>query len=106
MSENLAISLTALGLGVIHALEPGHGKTLMAGILIGSKKKWMDPLVLACSTAAGHMVGMLLFTVLSFALVHDVASHELKIIIESLIGASILILGCWELLCLKRRNAK
>ena len=34
------LSLTAFSLGLLHALEPGHGKTLMAGTLVGSQRKW------------------------------------------------------------------
>ena len=97
MDGVLTLSVSAFGLGVLHALEPGHGKTLMVGSLIGSKRKWLDPLVLAGATAIGHMVGILLFTMISFFLVHEVAAPELKLYLEAVLGALICGIGCWGL---------
>jgi ABC-type nickel/cobalt efflux system permease component RcnA len=60
MDGFLSLSLSAFGLGLLHALEPGHGKSLMVGSLVASERKWRDPIVLASSTAFGHMLGILL----------------------------------------------
>jgi nickel/cobalt exporter len=47
-----AISLTylpiAIGLGALHALEPGHAKTMTAAYLVGIHGRWTD------TTGHGH----------------------------------------------------
>jgi nickel/cobalt exporter len=94
MDGVLTLGVSAFGLGVLHALEPGHGKTLMVGALVNSKRKWLDPIILAFSTALGHMAGILLFTVISFSVVHEFIAPELKFYLEFSIGLAILIIGC------------
>lgn len=88
----LSVSLTAFGLGVFHALEPGHGKTLMAGSLVGSTRRWRDPLSLAVSTATGHAVGIILFVTISFFIAHELAVDELRHFIE--LSAGIIVVLC------------
>ncbi|HEX7673983.1 MAG TPA: hypothetical protein VF412_07425, partial [Bdellovibrio sp.] len=45
---------TALALGALHALEPGHAKTLTAAYLIGIKGTKRDALLLGLSVAITH----------------------------------------------------
>jgi nickel/cobalt exporter len=73
-----SLYLTALSLGVLHALEPGHGKTLMAGALLGASRKWRDPLEVGVSTALGHMLGIVLFVSASFFIAHELAGEEIR----------------------------
>ncbi len=51
----LAISLA---LGGLHALAPGHGKTLMAASLIGTEGRRRDALVLGASVTTAHTAGV------------------------------------------------
>lgn len=45
---------TALALGALHALEPGHAKTLTAAYLIGIRGTKRDALLLGLSVAFTH----------------------------------------------------
>lgn len=47
---------TALALGALHALEPGHAKTLTAAYLIGIKGTKRDAFLLGLSVASTHSV--------------------------------------------------
>lgn len=52
--------LLAIGLGALHALEPGHGKTLLAVSLVGARATASQALILASSLTVAHTVGVLL----------------------------------------------
>ena len=45
---------TAMMLGALHALEPGHAKTLTAAYLIGIKGTKRDALLLGLAVAVTH----------------------------------------------------
>ncbi len=46
--------ISALGLGALHALEPGHGKSVMGAYLAVSGSRISDALTLGISSAATH----------------------------------------------------
>jgi len=52
--------LAAVGLGAIHGVSPGHGKTLVAGYLIGSRGTMRQALWLGLTVAVSHSIGVLL----------------------------------------------
>ena len=54
----LAALLVALGLGVLHALEPGHGKAVMAGYLVGTRGRGRDAVWLGLTITATHTAGV------------------------------------------------
>lgn len=55
----LGALLLAVALGALHALEPGHGKTLLAVSLVGARATASQALVLASSLTVAHTVGVL-----------------------------------------------
>lgn len=60
--------LVAFGLGALHALEPGHGKALLAFTLVGARATGKQALILAASLTVAHMAGVVLLgAVLFFA---------------------------------------
>lgn len=50
----------AVGLGAFHALEPGHGKTLVAAYLVGSRGTMRHALLLGLIVTAAHTAGVYL----------------------------------------------
>ncbi len=54
MDASLLLSSAAFGLGAAHALEPGHGKTLVAAYLTGTKGKILDALLLGVMVTIFH----------------------------------------------------
>ena len=55
-------ALIAAGLGALHALEPGHGKTIVAAYLAGSRGTakhavWLGVMVTAAHTAGVYLLG-------------------------------------------------
>jgi len=54
---------TALALGGLHALSPGHGKTIVAAYLIGTKGRIRDAVTLGAVTTLTHVSSVLLIGV-------------------------------------------
>jgi nickel/cobalt exporter len=51
--------LVAVALGALHALEPGHGKTLLAISLVGARATVKQATVLASALTVAHTIGVL-----------------------------------------------
>jgi nickel/cobalt exporter len=49
----------AFGLGALHALEPGHGKTAMLVYLAGERKSLLHPLLMGLASAVSHSVSLI-----------------------------------------------
>jgi nickel/cobalt transporter (NicO) family protein len=49
----------AIALGALHALEPGHGKTLLAVSLVGARATPRQAIVLAAALTVAHTAGVL-----------------------------------------------
>ena len=99
MQINIIYYLTATLLGGMHALEPGHGKTVVAAYLIGTKGKKIDAVILGLVVTLTHT-----FSVILLAIAAKVASTRMTLTDESLHGyigliAGLLILavGIWML---------
>jgi ABC-type nickel/cobalt efflux system permease component RcnA len=59
--------LIALFAGALHAVTPGHGKSLMAAFLIGKKEsKWSDAVILALSITVAHTIIIFLLGIIFF----------------------------------------
>jgi nickel/cobalt transporter (NicO) family protein len=59
--------LLAAGLGAVHALSPGHGKTLVAAYLIGSRGTLRQAAGLGATVAITHTLGIFALAVLTLA---------------------------------------
>ncbi|MBM4298065.1 MAG: hypothetical protein FJ143_10030, partial [Deltaproteobacteria bacterium] len=55
----------AVGLGAFHALEPGHGKTLVAAYLVGSRGTFKHAFLLGLIVTAAHTAGVYLIGVIT-----------------------------------------
>ncbi|MBB5055630.1 ABC-type nickel/cobalt efflux system permease component RcnA [Granulicella aggregans] len=56
----LTAAFLAAGLGAMHALEPGHGKTIVAAYLVGSRGKTRHAVGLGVLVTAAHTAGVYL----------------------------------------------
>ncbi len=55
----------AFGLGAVHALEPGHGKTLVTTYLVGNRGRKRDAWILGGVVAVSHTVSVLTVALLA-----------------------------------------
>jgi nickel/cobalt exporter len=63
--EYLLMLLSAFGLGAAHALEPGHGKTVVAAYLVGSKGRTIDAILLGGIVTCTHTGSVLALAIAS-----------------------------------------
>jgi ABC-type nickel/cobalt efflux system permease component RcnA len=54
----ITAAFIAFGLGALHALEPGHGKTIVAAYLVGSRGTGRHALLLGVIVTASHTAGV------------------------------------------------
>ena len=52
--------LVAFALGALHAIEPGHGKALLAFTLVGSRATVKQAVILAASLTFAHTIGVVI----------------------------------------------
>jgi ABC-type nickel/cobalt efflux system permease component RcnA len=85
--------LLAIGLGALHALEPGHGKTLLAISLVGARATVSQAAILATALTIAHTIGVLTFGVVVLTLARYVVPEALYPWIALLSGVFVAILG-------------
>ncbi|MCZ3367134.1 MULTISPECIES: sulfite exporter TauE/SafE family protein [Methanobacterium] len=92
---SLMFIISAFILGALHALEPGHGKSVMAAFVIGTDAELKDASLLGLTVVFSHVIVVVLLGIVSIFLIGalDVnRTHE----VMSLIGGIILVgVGLW-----------
>ncbi|HEV8697742.1 MAG TPA: hypothetical protein VGQ89_08620 [Candidatus Limnocylindrales bacterium] len=96
--------LTAAGLGAGHALTPGHGKTLMAAYLVGTRGTALHALGLGLSVSVSHTVGILVLAGVVVGLAGAVAPDVVVRWAPVVAAISIVLIGGWMLLNEVRRR--
>src|SRR2546425_4931905 len=91
----LAALLLALGLGAFHALTPGHGKTVLAAYLVGTRGTRRQALFLALAVALSHTAGVLGLAVLTLAGSAVLAPERAYPYLSTVSGALVVVLGAW-----------
>ena len=101
--------LIALGLGALHAVTPGHGKTIMAAYLVGTRGNVPQALGLGATVAVSHTLGVLALGLLTVAASSVFPTERLFPILTIVSGALVLGIGAWLLISLglqlRRRRA-
>lgn len=96
-----AISLVylpaAIGLGALHALEPGHAKTMTAAYLIGIHGRWSDAVVLGLAAAATHSLVVVAIAVGAVLLGRQAFAGDALWWLQIGSGAVVVLLGGWML---------
>jgi ABC-type nickel/cobalt efflux system permease component RcnA len=99
-SHELTLGL-AFGLGALHALEPGHGKTAMLLYLAGERRGLLHPLVMGLSSAFSHslsLIGIAAMVHVTHHLVtgdHHHADAGVTDVMRWLSAGLVLIVGLW-----------
>jgi len=85
--------LVAVLLGALHALEPGHGKTLLAVSLVGARATWSQAAILAAALTFAHTAGVLFLGVAIIALKGAFVPADVYPWITLLSGVAVAIVG-------------
>ncbi len=88
---------SALLLGSTHALSPGHGKTIVAAYLIGSRGSRRDAVLLGGIVTFTHVISVVLLGLLCLLFSKYVVSQKLFPWIGAASGTVIFLVGYWML---------
>ncbi len=89
----LAAFAIALILGALHALSPGHGKTIVAAYLVGSQGKAYHAIVLGLIVTLTHTGSVFLLGLATLSLSQYIMPTQLFPMLELVSGLLIVILG-------------
>lgn len=110
----LAILLSLVlagGLGALHALSPGHGKTVMAAYLVGSRGSARHAVVLGLIVTAAHTVGVVSLALVTLLAADNLPPERLYPVLGLSSGAIVIGIGLylltarWRALTAARRHA-
>ncbi|HIK56493.1 MAG TPA: sulfite exporter TauE/SafE family protein [Synechococcales cyanobacterium M55_K2018_004] len=94
---NPTLRLTALGLaialGALHALAPGHGKTMVAAYLTGSRGTPWQAVTLGLVTTLTHTIGVFGLGVLTLIASRYVLPEQLYPVLSLLSGLTVCVVG-------------
>ncbi len=85
--------LLAFALGAFHALEPGHGKTVVAAYLVGSRGTARHALLLGLIVTASHTAGVYLLGVITLGASAYIVPERLYPWLSLVSGVAIVGLG-------------
>jgi nickel/cobalt transporter (NicO) family protein len=106
----LAILLSlavAFGLGIVHALSPGHGKTIMAAYLVGSGGSSRQAIGLGMAVTVSHTLGVLALAGITLAASSVLPPERLYPILGVASGTLVIAIGAsllWSRLRSIRRD--
>lgn len=87
--------LVAVGLGILHALAPGHGKTVMAAYLVGSKGSLRQAMILGVAVAVSHTAGVLGLGLVTLVGTAAFAPEQVFPVLSMLSGLIVVGIGVW-----------
>ncbi len=97
----LGFILVTLGisivLGGLHALTPGHGKTMVAAYLIGTKGRIRDAVILGTIVTLTHTASVILMGIIALFAAQYILPEQLFPWLEFLSGILIVGIGGWLL---------
>lgn len=90
--------LVALGLGALHAMTPGHGKTIMAAYLVGTGGTAVHALFLGLTVTISHTLGVLGLGLVTLYASHLITPERLYPWLGLVSGGIVVAIGAWLLL--------
>ncbi len=102
-NRNLSLSglllalLLAFGLGTLHALSPGHGKTLVAAYLVGSRGRMRHAVLLGAVVTVTHVTSVFILGAVALWASEYVLPEKLTPWMSLAAGILVLLMGGWML---------
>jgi nickel/cobalt exporter len=94
----------AIGLGALHALEPGHAKALTAAYLVGIRGTWREAVALGLSAAVAHGAVVVALAIGAVWLGREAFAGEALRWLQIGSGAIVVLIGAWMLVRRLRRH--
>src|SRR6476660_5295429 len=91
----LAGIAVAFWLGAMHALEPGHGKTIVAAYLVGSRGNMKHAALLGAIVTFTHTISVFLLGLGTLLLSSYIVPEKIIPVLGVISGISIVLIGGW-----------
>jgi nickel/cobalt transporter (NicO) family protein len=101
----LLLLAAAFGWGAVHALSPGHGKTMVAAYLVGTRGSTRDAVILGATVTVTHTAGVIALGVIALALSAWVLPEQLYPWLNLISGLLVVGVGIAVLRRRTRRRA-
>jgi nickel/cobalt exporter len=89
--------IIAAGIGALHALSPGHGKTMVAAYLVGTKGKVSDAIILGSTVTLTHVASVIVLGFVALFLSEYILPQQLYPWLGTASGVMIACIGFWML---------
>ena len=91
----LIYTITAFILGMLHALEPGHGKSVVAAYILGTKADLKDAILLGVTITISHTAVIFLLGILSIYLLESLNVNVVHDMMSVVGGLILIAVGIW-----------
>ena len=92
-------------LGAVHALSPGHGKTLVAAYLVGSRGKPRHAVILGLIVTVTHVFSVVILGLIALWATQEVVPERVGPWISLAAGLLIVLMGIWMMISRIRRKS-
>lgn len=97
MPQDFMLYFGAMSLGALHAFEPGHGKTLIAAYMIGTRGRAIDGILLGIIVTFTHTFSVIVLGIIARLLSHSYSETQLHTWMGFFSSLLILAVGLWML---------
>src|ERR1700756_1216651 len=97
MPETLFYVLSSFWIGAVHAATPGHGKTIAAAYIVGSRGRPIDAVILGVFVTLSHTTGIVLVGVLASLGSVWLVPQRVEAYLALATGLLVIGLGLWML---------
>jgi len=92
-------------LGAVHALSPGHGKTLVAAYLVGSRGKLRHAFLLGLIVTVTHVFSVVILGLIALWATQEVVPERVGPWVSLAAGGLIVIMGIWMMINRVRKKS-
>jgi nickel/cobalt exporter len=97
MIEALVLLATSFWYGALHAIQPGHGKTIAAAYIVGARGRPVDAWILGIFVTLSHTSGIVLVGVLASLGLPGLMPQRIEIWMKLITGLLVILIGIWAL---------
>ena len=97
MGEAFLYLATSFWYGAVHAVTPGHGKTIAAAYIVGARGKPVDAWVLGIFVTLSHTSGIVLVGLLASLGLPGFVPQRLEAWMALATGVLVIVIGAWTL---------
>lgn len=97
MTEALVLLATSFWYGALHAIQPGHGKTIAAAYIVGARGRPVDAWILGIFVTLSHTSGIVLVGVLASLGLPGLMPQRVETWLKIVTGLLVILIGVWAL---------